>query len=49
MRLFVPHRIKFHGADPPPQMPEPVVVEAPVVDIKGKPGKVLEPVAPVEV
>ena len=49
MRLFVPHRIKFHGPDPPPHMPEPVVVETPVLDIKGKPGKNVEPVAPVEV
>jgi len=49
MRLFVPHRIKFHGPDPPPFIPEPVVVEVPVVETKGKPGKVVEPVAPVEV
>jgi hypothetical protein len=30
-------------------MPELVVVEAQVLDIKGKPGKIVEPVAPVEV
>lgn len=50
MRLFVPHRIKFHGLDPPPFIQEPVVQESVTpVDPKAKPVKNAEPVAPTEV
>ena len=49
MRLFVPHRIKFHGPDPPPIAPEPVIPEPAVVDPKAKNSKKIEEVLPVEI
>ena len=52
MRLFVPHRIKFHGPDPPPKIPEPEP-EPVVLDVKAsqakKSGGKIEEVVPVEI
>lgn len=49
MRFFLPHRIKFHGPDPPPFIPPPPVTESMVLDPKAAKQKKDEPVAPVEI
>jgi hypothetical protein len=49
MRLFLPHRIKFHGPDPPPIATEPVIPEPVVIDLKAKNSKKVEEVVQVEI